>query len=213
MLRYFLLLFIIFISTACHSHDIHYVTATTYNAVAAQCDNTPLITASGYRIKSPRKREMVIAMSRDLKRLYKFGERVRISGAGKLDGVYKVEDTMNKRYRNRIDILLPLTWRHTKLFNVRLNRVVECKYCGLDSNSEDHLDDGCEFQNNLLEIAEKYVSKIFDSIQYKNNNVSMHNALFINYIKTHSNCNVVELVDTLPCLGSEELYYRRRLIA
>ena len=47
-----------------------------------------------------------VAVSRDLKRKLKFDERVRIKGAGKLDGIYYVRELMNKRFRNKIDILI-----------------------------------------------------------------------------------------------------------
>ena len=50
-----------------------------------------------------------IAMSRDLLKRWKgefnYGDVVKIKGAGKKDGIYTVVDTMNKRYKNRIDIL------------------------------------------------------------------------------------------------------------
>jgi 3D (Asp-Asp-Asp) domain-containing protein len=65
-----------------------------------------LVTASGFKInpKNP-KRHRIIAVSRDLKKKYKFGTRVKISGAGKYSGEYRVRDVMNKRYKKRIDIL------------------------------------------------------------------------------------------------------------
>ena len=65
------------------------VTLTTYTATAAETDSTPFITASGFKLnkKNPKKHR-VIAVSRDLKKKYKFGQRVRVKGAGKLDGVY-----------------------------------------------------------------------------------------------------------------------------
>jgi len=86
------------------------VTATMYNAVETQCDADPLITAGMYKINPDKASEHKwIAMSRDmLKRWggsFQYGDKVLISGAGHKDGIYTVADTMNKRYKNRIDIL------------------------------------------------------------------------------------------------------------
>jgi hypothetical protein len=50
-----------------------------------------------------------IAMSRNLLKRwggnFDYGDLVMIKNAGKKNGVYKVTDTMNKRYKDRIDIL------------------------------------------------------------------------------------------------------------
>ena len=87
--------------------DYHLVTATTYTIKEEQTDSTPLITASGYKLDSLNpKKDKVIAVSRDLKRKFRFGEKVRIKGAGKLDGVYTVRDVMNRRFTKKIDILI-----------------------------------------------------------------------------------------------------------
>lgn len=97
------------------------VTATTYSASLEETDSTPLITASGFKIsKKNAKRQRVIAVSRDLKRKLKFGQKVRIKGAGKYNGVYTVQDIMNKRYKKRIDILINPSDKGTKLKNVKL---------------------------------------------------------------------------------------------
>ena len=83
------------------------VTVTTYTVSKGETDSTPLITASGYKLDSLNpKKQKVIAVSRDLKRKYKFGQKVRVKGAGKLDGVYTVRDVMNRRFRKKIDILI-----------------------------------------------------------------------------------------------------------
>jgi 3D (Asp-Asp-Asp) domain-containing protein len=83
------------------------VTVTTYSPSVEETDSTPLITASGFKINpiNPKKHR-IIAVSRDLKRKYKFGKKVRITGIGKLSGTYTVRDVMNKRYRKRVDILI-----------------------------------------------------------------------------------------------------------
>ena len=100
------------------------VTATTYKAIVGETDSTPNITASGFKIskKNP-KRHRIIAISRDLKRKFKWGERVRIKGAGKYNGEYVVHDLMNRRYRKRIDILINPKDKQTTIKNVKLYRV------------------------------------------------------------------------------------------
>ncbi len=101
--------------------DYELVTATTYSINVEETDSTPLLTASGFKLDSINpKDDKVIAISRDLKRKLKFGERVRIKGAGNLDGIYYVRDLMNKRFRNKIDILINPDETGTKIKNVRL---------------------------------------------------------------------------------------------
>ena len=87
------------------------VTATIYEAVPGQTDDEPFITADNSQIKphyGTKKRWM--ALSRDLLKPwggdFKFGDNVRVTGISeKLDGVYTVHDTMNKRHRHCMDIL------------------------------------------------------------------------------------------------------------
>jgi len=69
------------------------------------------------------KKQKVIAVSRDLKRKLKFGEKVRIKGAGNLDGIYYVRDLMNKRFRNKIDILINPDEDGNKFTKVKLYAV------------------------------------------------------------------------------------------
>ena len=95
------------------------VTLTTYKAVEAECDDTPNITASGFKITNPKKHR-IIAVSKDLKRKWKWGTKVRIVGAGKLSGTYYVRDLMNKRYRKRIDILIGNKDKQTKLKKIKV---------------------------------------------------------------------------------------------
>ena len=98
------------------------VTLTTYKASESETDSTPNITASGFKITNPKKHK-IIAVSRDLKRKYKFGQKVRIVGAGKYDGTYRVHDLMNKRYRKRIDILVGHNDKQTKLKKVKIYKL------------------------------------------------------------------------------------------
>ena len=100
------------------------VTVTTYTVSKGQTDSTPLITASGYKLDSLNpKKQKVIAISRDLKRKYKFGQKVRVKGAGKLDGVYTVRDVMARRWRKKIDILINPDDEGTKIKKVKLYNI------------------------------------------------------------------------------------------
>ena len=100
------------------------VSVTTYSPTIEQTDSTPLITASGYKINPANpKRQRIIAVSRDLKRKYKFGKKIRITGIGKLSGTYTVRDVMNKRYRKRIDILIGTDDKQTKFSKAKLYKI------------------------------------------------------------------------------------------
>lgn len=90
--------------------DPYKVTATMYYAVQSQCDADPLVTAGMYHINPEKASEHKwIAMSRDMLERwggdFQYGDYVLIEGTQGKDGVYRVTDTMNKRYKNRIDIL------------------------------------------------------------------------------------------------------------
>jgi 3D (Asp-Asp-Asp) domain-containing protein len=100
------------------------VTLTTYKASESETDSTPNITASGFKIDTNNpKKHRIIAVSRDLKKKYKFGQKVRITDAGKYNGTYRVHDVMNKRYKNRIDILIGHNEKQTKLKKVKIYKL------------------------------------------------------------------------------------------
>jgi 3D (Asp-Asp-Asp) domain-containing protein len=102
------------------------VSVTTYSPSIEECDSTPLITASGYKINPANpKRQRIIAVSRDLKRKYKFGKKVRITGIGKLSGTYTIRDVMNKRFKKRVDILIGENDKQTSFKNAKLYAVVK----------------------------------------------------------------------------------------
>lgn len=79
--------------------------ATAYNSLAAQTDSTPFITATGTRT-----RPGVVALSRDLLRVFPYGSRITVEDlSGKYNHllrgrVFYVEDTMAARKTNSIDI-------------------------------------------------------------------------------------------------------------
>lgn len=80
--------------------------ATAYSSHAAQTDSTPNITATGTRT-----RPGVIALSRDLLRVFPYGTRVTlqdVSGRYNFGGrVFIVEDTMAARKVNSVDVWMP----------------------------------------------------------------------------------------------------------
>ena len=100
------------------------VTVTTYTTSESETDSTPLLTASGFKINGSNPfRHRIIAVSRDLKRKYKFGQKVRIRGAGRYDGTYVVRDVMHSRWRKKIDILINPDQKQTKLKRVKMYKI------------------------------------------------------------------------------------------
>jgi 3D (Asp-Asp-Asp) domain-containing protein len=65
----------------------------------------------------------VIAISRDLKELYAFGDKVILTNAGKFNGVWFIHDVMNKRYKNKIDILINPSDRQLSLNGVVISKI------------------------------------------------------------------------------------------
>ena len=100
------------------------VTVTTYRQSVKETDANPEITASGFKInlKTPEKHR-ILAVSRDLKKKFKWGSKVRITNAGRFNGIYHVHDVMNKRYKKRIDVLIGWKQKATKLNNVIINKI------------------------------------------------------------------------------------------
>ena len=100
------------------------VTVTTYTPSVEECDSTPNITASGFKIDTLNpKRHKVIAVSRDLKRKWKFGTKIKVTGIGKYSGIYVVKDLMNKRFKKRIDILVGKQDKQFKFTNIKISKI------------------------------------------------------------------------------------------
>lgn len=100
------------------------VVCTVYNAVPEQTNSDPEHTAFMFKLDldNPYKHR-IIAVSRDLLSKYPKGTKVVIQGTD-YDGVYTVMDKMNKRYTNRIDILInedmPIgKWEETQLIKIK----------------------------------------------------------------------------------------------
>lgn len=101
------------------------VTATVYNAVPSQCNDDVAHTASMYRLNlDDVLSHRIVAMERTMMAEYgiHYGDRVLVEGAGRWDGEWQVEDTMNKRFagQHKIDFLVPENIKHGKWENVKL---------------------------------------------------------------------------------------------
>lgn len=81
------------------------VRATAYNSTPGQTDSTPFITATGTRVRSG-----VVALSRDMLRLFPYGSKIRIEDlSGRYNNLFQgrvfvVEDTMAARKTGSLDI-------------------------------------------------------------------------------------------------------------
>ena len=100
--------------------------ATIYHAVPAQCNDDVTHTAS-MKVIDPSAVEQyrIIAMERTMMAQYGigYGDVVKVEGADSLDGLWTVEDTMNKRYagKHKIDFLVPKNitsgyWKNVKVY-------------------------------------------------------------------------------------------------
>lgn len=105
--------------------EVYVVTATVYHAVEEQCDTDCLTTASGAKIVSSERAydHRYLAVSRDLLDVFPYGTMVEVSGCGELDGRWVVSDTMNRRYKGYIDLLINPDMRGGKWEGVRIKKV------------------------------------------------------------------------------------------
>ncbi len=101
------------------------VVATIYHATPSQTDDTPFITASNRVInKDNPAGHRWIAVSRDLESLgFVFGAKVCVENAGHMDGVWTVQDRMNKRWTHRIDFLVNKNMKYGKWNNVSIRLI------------------------------------------------------------------------------------------
>ena len=99
-----------------------HVTITTYNAVRSQCDRSPLITADGTKIdhrKVKSGEQKIVAISRDLLYAIPLGSLIYVEG----HGYYEVRDTMNSRFKHRIDILQHSSKKNFKKDKIKIKLV------------------------------------------------------------------------------------------
>ena len=106
-------------------YEVYVVTATVYHAVEGQCDSDYLVTASGCAISSAESayEHRYLAVSRDLLDVFPYGTMVEVSGCGELDGIYCVVDTMAKRFKGYVDILINPDMKGGKWEGVRIKKV------------------------------------------------------------------------------------------
>lgn len=103
--------------------------ATVYNAVPEQCNNDFGHTASMFRLNlNDVLSQRVIAMERTFMQSLglKYGDVVYLEGVGNYDGVWQIQDTMNKRFagQKKIDILVPNNiktglWKNVKIYKLK----------------------------------------------------------------------------------------------
>lgn len=99
--------------------------ATVYNAVAGQCNPDYGRTASMFRlnIKNPESHR-IIAIERTMMDRYglQMGDVVYLEGVGEYDGVWQVQDKMNKRFAgmDKIDLLVNGDTKTGKWNNVKI---------------------------------------------------------------------------------------------
>jgi 3D (Asp-Asp-Asp) domain-containing protein len=101
------------------------VTATIYHATPEQCNADYLTTASGKKINEDNPQgHRWVAVSRDLEQLgFKMGEKILVENADEMNGVWTIEDRMNKRWISRIDFLVNKSKKGGKWTNVIISLV------------------------------------------------------------------------------------------
>jgi len=119
---------IVKIENAENMSKIENITATMYNAIINQCDSDPFITAGMYKINPERASEHKwIAMSRNLlsrwNGQFNYGDVVKISNAGHKNGIYTIVDTMNKRFKDRIDFLETAGTKYYIYENITIEKI------------------------------------------------------------------------------------------
>lgn len=114
---------------------------TIYNPTVDQCDQDPFVTASNQKI-SPRKLKSGairwMAVSRDMLKRWggnlNYGDTVVVfTGDASIDGEWIIQDTMNKRFKNRGDLLFDSQLRTTGVWsNVTLQKRKVYSFGGID---------------------------------------------------------------------------------
>ena len=106
-------------------------TLTIYNPLSGQCDSSPLITANNSHIdldKLSRNEIRWMALSRDLLKRwngeFNYGDTIQVqAGDPEIDGLWVVNDSMNKRFKDRGDLLFHRDTRKTGIWkNVKISR-------------------------------------------------------------------------------------------
>lgn len=111
--------------------------ATVYNAVPAQCNKDFGVTANMFHLNlNDVLSHRIIAMERTFMKSLglKYGDLVKIEGTDGYDGIWQIQDTMNKRFagQHKIDILVPENikngmWNNVKIYKLT-NPQLESEY-------------------------------------------------------------------------------------
>ena len=101
--------------------------ATIYHAVPEQCNDDATHTASMRTIDPAKAGDYrILAMERMMMAQYgiSYGDVVEVTGTGDLDGLWTVEDTMNRRYKgqHKIDLLVDRSVKTGYWKNVTVKR-------------------------------------------------------------------------------------------
>jgi len=82
------------------------VTVTSYNAEIGQTDSSPCTGASGRNLcVAAHEGDRTIALSRDLLKTFRWHDKVRlVSDNPACNGLFSVEDALNKRFTKRADL-------------------------------------------------------------------------------------------------------------
>ena len=154
------------------------VALTAYNAVPAQTDDEPFITASG-AYANP---EVVAARSQDLQDELPFGTIIEIDGptskqhtcgysmVSPILGYRVIADTMNVRYTNRIDVLFSTKSNYHMVDGSMKNASTILGICkGITIRVVGHLD--LTRANNLPKTQAELVSLISRGLLNQSNNI------------------------------------------
>lgn len=98
---------------------------TSYNPVKGQTDETPCHGASGRDLcLAAKEGDRTVAISQDLLKFFRFHEKVKVvSKIPQCNGVYSIEDTMNKRFTNRADLFF-MTRKENTSCNATIQKLV-----------------------------------------------------------------------------------------
>ena len=110
--------------------EVTEVIGTIYNAVESQCDADPLVTADNSKINLKVLKTgslRWVALSRDLLKRwggpYNYGDTIHVYHTdNRIRGKWVVHDTMNARFKKRIDFLVDV--KHNKLFPHKSHHVL-----------------------------------------------------------------------------------------
>jgi len=91
------------------NYEAKIVRTSIYNPVKSQCDSSPNVTSCGVYISDNHLRRgkiRYVSLSRDLLKQHKYGSYIIVKCANAYyNGKWLVVDTMNKRFKNKIDFL------------------------------------------------------------------------------------------------------------